>query len=416
MTRPYEDLAKDLLRSGLITDPWLDGAPRFEEEPIVLTMAEARALAEAASAVGEVYDEAIRIIGDEPALLDDFFGLTPVQKAMFAASFPMWHGIARVDLFRTDDGLAMAELNCDTPTGEAEAVVLGKLSKKHDASLLDPNESLEERFVRMVTAMREAFVGKDSPRTAGIVYPTEFTEDLSLVRVYKRWLESAGYTVALGSPYNLRSLGEADPTVRLFDEPVSVMLRHYKTDWWSERASAWSDEELADTAPLQAPLVVAFGAQAGRKTVTINPFGAVVAQNKRMMAFFWEHVHRFSIPAQDTIRSLVPVTSRLETIHPELLRATREDWVLKSDYGAEGDEVVVGRFAKQEEWEATLAHARKGRWIAQRYFDALLDHKGRTTNLGVFLVAGAPAGLYARVQQGPTDVNALSVPVMLREG
>lgn len=415
MTRPYEDLAKDLLRSGLITDPWLDGAPRFEEEPIVLTMAEARALAEAASAVGEVYDEAIRIIGDEPALLDDFFGLTPVQKAMFAASFPMWHGIARVDLFRTEDGLAMAELNCDTPTGEAEAVVLGKLSKKHDASLVDPNEALEERFVRMVTAMREAFVGKDSPRTVGIVYPTEFTEDLSLVRLYKRWLESAGYTVALGSPYNLRSLGEADPTVRLFDEPVSVMLRHYKTDWWSERASAWSDEELADTAPLQAPLVVAFEAQAGRKTVTINPFGAVVAQNKRMMAFFWEHVHRFSIPAQDTIRSLVPVTSRLETIHPELLRATREDWVLKSDYGAEGDEVVVGRFAKQEEWETTLAHARKGRWIAQRYFDALLDHKGRTTNLGVFLVAGAPAGLYARVQQGPTDVSALSVPVMLRE-
>lgn len=415
MTRPYDELAKDLLKSGVITDPWLDGAPRFEEEPIVLSMTEAKELADAATAVGELYDEAMRILGEEPALLDEFFGLTPVQKAMFAASFPMWHGIARVDLFRTDEGLAMAELNCDTPTGEAEAVVLGRLSRARNPALTDPNDSLEPRFVRLVETMREAFVGRDAARTVGIVYPTEFTEDLSLVRLYKQWLESAGYTVALGSPYNLRSLGERDPTARVFDEPVSVLLRHYKTDWWSERASAWSDEELADTAPLQAPLLVAFEAQAARKSVVINPFGAVVPQNKRMMAFFWEHIHRLSIPAQDLVRKLVPVTSRLETVHPELLRATREDWVLKSDYGAEGDEVVVGRLTAQDEWEATLEHARKGRWIAQRYFEAVQDGQGRATNLGVFLIGGAPAGLYARVQQGPTDAHALSVPVLLRD-
>lgn len=415
MTRPYEALAKDLIRSGIITDPWLDGAPRFEEEPVVLTTAEATKLAKAGSAIGEVYEEAMRIVGDEPALLDEFFGLTPVQKAMFAASFPMWHGIARVDLFRTDEGIAMAELNCDTPTGEAEAVVLGAIAKARDPALIDPNETLEARFVELIATMRESFVGRESARTAGIVYPTEFTEDLSLVRLYKRWLEAAGYSVALGSPYNLRSRGEADPTVRVFDEPVSVLVRHYKTDWWSERASAWSDEELADTAPLYAPLVVALEAQSARRTVTVNPFGAVLAQNKRMMAFLWEHIHRFSVAAQDTIRELLPVTSRLETLHPELLCARREDWVLKSDYGAEGDEVIVGRLATGEEWEAALAHARKGRWIAQRYFEAVLDEKGRSVNLGVFLVAGAPAGLYGRAQHGATDVHALSVPVMLSD-
>jgi glutathionylspermidine synthase len=332
---------------------------------------------------------------------------------MFAASYPMWHGIARADLFVTDDGLAMAELNCDTPTGEAEAVVLGRLARETRPDLVDPNASLEARFVEMVGAMRQHFVEGGGAPAAGIVYPTEFTEDLSLVRLYKRWLEKAGYGVALGSPYNLRARGEDDPTARLFDEPVSVLIRHYKTDWWSERASAWADEEVADAAPLHGPLIVAFEAQAARRTVTVNPFGAVVAQNKRMMAFLWEHIHRFGVAAQDTIRELVPVTSRLETIHPEQIRAAREDWVLKSDYGAEGDEVIIGKLCGREEWEASLAQARRGRWIAQRYFDAQLDSEGRTTNLGVFLVAGAPAGLYARIQAGATDAHALSAPVLL---
>ncbi len=412
--RPYEALAKDLLATGIITDPWLDGAPRFEEAPIVLTADQATTLADAGRAIGKVYDEGVRLVSDEPDLLDDFFALTPVQKAMFASSYPMWHGIARADLFFTDDGLAMTELNCDTPTGEAEAVVLGALACKGRSDLVDVNEGLRDAFVSMIGALKDAFVGHDAPRRAGIVYPTEFTEDLALVRLYRTWLEGAGYSVALGSPYNLTTR-EGDPTARLFDEPVSVLLRHYKTDWWSERASAWDDEVLADQAPLLDPLRVAFDALASRKTVTVNPFGAVLAQNKRMMAFFWEHIHRFSVRAQDTIRSLVPVTSRLETLHPELLRAQRDEWVIKSDYGAEGDEVLVGRLTAPDVWEKSLAHARKGRWVAQRYFDAVKDTRGRTTNLGVFLVAGRPAGLYGRVHLGATDAGALSVPVVLEK-
>jgi glutathionylspermidine synthase len=337
-----------------------------------------------------------------------------VQKAMFAASFPMWHGLARADLFVTDDGLAMTELNCDTPTGEAEAVVLGAMAKLREPKLIDPNEALEQRFVRLVEQLRRTFVGVDAKRAAGIVYPTEFTEDLSLVRLYKRWLEAAGFVVALGSPYNLRSSGEEAKTACVFDEPVTVLVRHYKTDWWSERASAWSDEELEDTAPLREPLAVALEALEARRTVTVNPFGAVLPQNKRMMAFFWEHIHRFSVTAQETIRAYVPLTSRLETLHPEQLTACREDWVIKSDYGAEGDEVVVGKLVTQSEWEASLAQARRGRWVAQRYFDAALDAKGRSTNFGVFLVAGQPSGLYARLSAGATDAAALSAPVLVR--
>jgi hypothetical protein len=102
-------------------------------------------------------------------------------------------------------------------------------------------------------------------------------------------------------------------------------------------------------------------------------------------------------------------------MHGEQLRAQKDEWVLKSDYGAEGDEVCVGKVTDATEWAASLEHARKGHWIAQRYFDAKTDAVGASTNFGVYLVAGRAAGIYARVQAGPTDTTALSVPVLVRE-
>ena len=413
MNPEYDLFAKALIEDGILTDPWLDGEPRFDPAPIVVPSRTAARLADAARAAAEVWDEAVRIVADDPALLDDFYGLSPVQKVMFEASQPLWHGIARADVFVTEGGsLAITELNCDTPTGEAEACVLGALAKKAHPHLIDPNAELGSRFVEMVVAMRDALVGPSAARTVGLVYPTELTEDLSLVRLYKRWLEARGLDVALGSPYNLRR-AEGEASVRVFEEPVSVLVRHYKTDWWSERASAWDDEVVLDAAPLAGPLHAALSAQAEAGTAIVNPFGSVVAQNKRTMALMWEHIHRFSLRAQDVIRELVPVTMRLEAAHPEMLRARRGDWVLKSDYGAEGEEVVIGALVTEAVWTESLAHARRGRWVAQRFFEAEKDDRGRTTNLGVFVIAGEPAGLYARRGEPGTDERSLSVPVLL---
>ncbi len=153
----------------------------------------------------------------------------------------------------------------------------------------------------------------------------------------------------------------------------------------------------------------------GNATV-VNPFGAVVPQNKRSMAFMWEQIHRFSPRSQEIIQRYIPVSARLETMHEEQLTVQREEWVLKSDYGAEGDEVIVGKQVTDEVWRESLAHARPGRWIAQRFFQATpIDEAGSIVNHGVFLVAGEACGLYARVQVGPTDDHAVSAPVLVDE-
>ncbi len=407
----YDDFARAITEDGLITDPWIDGAPRFREEPIVLASNEWEKMCSAAEDVASVYDEMCQLVSEDGSALERFFAMTPLQRAMWACSQPLWHGIARADLFLTGDGIAMAELNCDTPTGEAEAVVLGRIARASHAHLEDPNVNLEASYGAMLDVMCKRELDHEA-RVCGIVYPTEFTEDLSVIRLYKRFAEARGFRVVLGSPFNLGVSN--DDALTLFDDRIDVMIRHYKTDWWGERVSAWDDEDLADTEPLTGPLGAALECALDRRVVVVNPFGAVLPQNKRAMAFMWEHIHRFSARAQSIIEKYVPVTSRAESVHQEQLRAQKDQWVLKSDYGAEGEEVVVGKFTTQEIWLASIDHARKGHWVAQRFFEARANDHGEITNYGVYVVAGRAAGVYARAQKGATDASALSVPVLVR--
>ncbi len=412
----YEAFAEALVQNGIVTDPWLDGAPRFRTEPLELTRAQLGELASAAEELGAAYHELVQRVRDAgDVALDDFFRLTPWQRAMFEMGGDLWHGLARADLFFTDSGVVTTELNCDTPTGEAEAWVLGQLFAHPGA--LDVNRGLRDAFLAMNAVFFEAFVEPGAPRTVGLVYPTEFVEDLALVRLYRQWFEAAGYQVVLGSPFNLRA-GE-DGEVTLFGERISLLWRHYKTDWWSERETAFDDEALADVAPLERELHLLDAAQRAKKLVVVNPLSSVLPQNKRAMAYFWENLHAFSHKTQASVRRLIPPTFRLEVRDHAALLAEKDQWVLKSDYGAEGDEVIVGKHVSAELFGASLAHARPGRWIVQRYFEAQplsVAEPELVANYGVYLIGGAAAGVYARVHShnAMTDEASLSVPVLAR--
>lgn len=390
MTSTYADLARELRATGLITDPWIRGEERFQAEPIVLERAEWEEAVRCAEAVAEAHDEVVRLCLREPELLESFLGLTPVQRAMFAAQAPAWHGIARADLFRTARGFVCCELNSDTPSGQAEAVVLGA---RASSGLHDPTAKLRDRFLRLVGERHRV----------GIVYPTEMTEDLSMIALYRRWLGEAGIEVVLGSPFNL-SL-DADLGVHLLGERCDAIVRHYKTDWWSEREPVWRDAvPFPDKEPLVESLGVLFHGIAAGTCALVNPFGAVVSQNKRAMALMWERLDSFSPRARDAIQKYIPRTIRLEAAtDPE-----KDRWVLKSDYGCEGAEVVVGALATDSEWKECLAQAILRRWVLQERFD------GGKENIGLYVVAGRVAGAYARVQDGPTDDRARSAGVLVK--
>jgi len=216
----------------------------------------------------------------------------------------------------------------------------------------------------------------------------------------------------LGSPYNLQPL--ADDGVALFGRRCDVVLRHYKTDWWGERLPVRDDEApFPDPEPLSQALATLLGAELAGRVAVVNPFGAVLPQNKRAFAFCWEAIDRFSPAAQSIIRAAVPFTRRLEACDRELLRREREAWVLKTDYGCEGDEVLVGRETPPEMWADWLAHAIPNRWVAQRHFESRRDGAGRVANHGVVLAGGRAAGLYTRLSVGATDAGAISAPVVI---
>jgi hypothetical protein len=395
-------LAARMLGTGIISDPWLDGRPRFRARPVLLSAAEDRALRAAAEAVAALHDAVARLCWDDPALADDFFHFTPFQRRMWQASAPAWHGLARADVFLTAEGPKVCELNSDTPSGEAEAVLLNALTPR--AGARDPNAGFAARFGRMLAAA----AGRDGPLTVGIIYPTELVEDLSMILLYRRWLEARGWRVVCGSPYNL---GTVRGRPALFDEPCDLFVRHYKTDWWGEREPVWLDAPpFADAEPLADALAVLLDSD----VPVVNPFGAVLSQNKRAMALMWEAIERLPAEVQGWVRRYVPWSARLETVAAGAL-ADRELWVLKSDYGCEGAEVVMGADCSDEEWAAALALARPGRWIVQRRFDAIADADGMVVNHGVYVVAGRAAGYFSRVHRGATDEGALAAPTFIEE-
>ncbi len=410
----YAAFARAVYQTGILSDPWLYGEPRFSMNGVVLTPEFAGRLAEVGEAVAYLHEELVEILSENQDLVSSFFRLTPWQRLMWEASGGLWHGMARADVFECEDGrLQCCELNSDTPSGQPEAVILNRLLHANHPETIDPNEGFGDRFVEM---LRESNAKRTTVplKTAAIIYPTELTEDLGMIAIFTRWLEAAGIRVVAGSPFNIRRT----PTgITVFGETVDVVVRHYKTDWWGEREVVWADaEDYLDDEPLEGPLVALLDAEVQGQVTVVNPFGAVITQNKLSLAFFWEEKARFSPEAQELIERFIPETRRMAGMSHDRLRAEREQWVLKSDYGCEGAETVCGPFVTQEIWEKTVDLALPEHFVAQKFFTAKAYENGYIPNYGVFILGGGAAGYFTRLSKTSTEYSAVTVPTYIASG
>jgi glutathionylspermidine synthase len=376
---------------------------------------DAQALDKAAERVAYLHQELVEILLGSPTLQTDFYRLTPCQQAMWEASGGLWHGMARADLFICEDGsIACCELNSDTPSGQPEAVILNRLlrASHRDArgDVHDPNELMEARYVMM---LRESHAKNTSVplATVGIIYPTELTEDLAMITLFTRWLEAAGIKVICGSPFNLCRTRRG---IELFGQRVDLIVRHYKTDWWGERIPVWDDAaDYPDPEPLSRQLGALLSAEMNGEVTVVNPFGSVVTQNKLSLAFFWERQKLFSRRAQKWIRRYIPETYRLTTINTKRLQNEQDKWVLKSDYGCEGQETICGPFVNQDIWRKSLEQARPKHFVAQRFFQVRGDEVGRLANYGVYLIGGSANGYFTRLSRQSTEYRAVTAPTFI---
>ncbi|HNB72329.1 MAG TPA: glutathionylspermidine synthase family protein [Acidobacteriota bacterium] len=407
----YFDFAQAIYNTGILSDPWIDGRERFSLQGVILSQNQADALEEAAERVAYLHQELVEILLNHPTLMSDFYELTPFQQAMWESSGGLWHGIARADLFVLPDGhIQCCELNSDTPSGEPEAVLLNQLLHAAHGAVIDPNARLEASFLRM---LRESHAKRtDQPLSSvAIIYPTELTEDLSMILLYTRWLQAAGINVVTGSPFNLRRTRRG---IEVLGHPVDLIIRHYKTDWWGERDPVWADaEDFPDPEPLFEPLGMLISAEMAGEVTLVNPLGSVITQNKLSLAFFWEYRSLFSEMAQTWIRTYLPETHRLSYFSIDRLRKEQSQWVLKSDYGCEGAETICGPFVSPETWQRSLDLAIPQHFVAQRFFEAQPDDQGRIPNYGVYLIGGSASGYFTRLSSQSTEYSALTVPTFL---
>ena len=409
-------LADRLQDSCLVCDPYVYGRPRFLAEPLATPAAYLDRLYQFARRIGALYDELARVAWNDPDVLDSFYGFTRFQRAMWLGSAGAWHTFARLDVFDCGDRFVLCEINADTPSGQSDIEACSRVLGATLPAGSDPNSRYGDMLCDRLEEHASAWLGAP-PRRVGILYPTDLPEDMALVQLYSEWFRGRGWDVVLGSPYNVER--RADGGVALMGAPVDVILRHYKTDWWGERVQGRTDEApYLDADPLEQTLWL-MGAERAKKLVLANPFGAILAQDKRSMAFFWEQIDRFSSEGQEAIRELVPETYLLATVGKNRAKRERTEWVLKSDFGCEGEEVVVGDLVDDPTWATEIDGAIGSRWVLQRRFHPV-DIEGRgLANYGVYVVGGEPAGLYVRLAPAnePTGHGAVvATPFVVPDG
>lgn len=97
------------------------------------------------------------------------------------------------------------------------------------------------------------------------------------------------------------------------------------------------------------------------------------------------------------------------------LRTQKEQWVLKSIYGCEGAEVIIGAFTKPEEWERSINALEPNQWIVQQFFSIQPQPNGSLPNFGMYLIGGTASGILLRISNAnaSTDLSSLTVPIFL---
>jgi uncharacterized circularly permuted ATP-grasp superfamily protein len=203
----------------------------------------------------------------------------------------------------------------------------------------------------------------------------------------------------------------------MFGQRLELIVRHYKTDWWGERQVVWRDAApYADAAPLVAPLHLLLENEYAGTVTVVNPFGAVLSQNKLTLALMWEAQEYFSPLAQRWIRRYIPPTYRLTQLDLELVLAQRQAWVLKSAYGCEGEETICGPYVSDAAWRDAVTGTLPHYWVAQRFFHAAVTPDGDVPNYGVYVVGGRSVGFFTRVAATATDMYAVTAPTFIARG
>ena len=150
---------------------------------------------------------------------------------MWSASGGAWHGIARADVFATDAGVQDLRAQLRHALGRGRGGAAQRRGRAAARPRLRSQRRARARLRQRGRRLRRARRARDAeaPPTVGMLYPTELVEDLSMILLYRRWLEARGCRVVTGSPFNLSRapggrVGALRPALRRARPPLQDRL------------------------------------------------------------------------------------------------------------------------------------------------------------------------------------------------
>lgn len=292
--------------------------------------------------------------------------------------------VMRFDFHPTAAGFALSEVNADVPGGFSEATEFTRLVAQHHPGLTTagaPGPAWADAIARSV-----------GPGAAGaLLFAPGFVEDLQVVSYLAELLRARGLSASLAQPHMLGW----DGGVATFEgRALDFVVRFFQAEWLPElpRRVTWQ------------PLVV------GGRTPVANPGVAVLLESKRF-PLVWDRLST-KLP---TWRALLPETRPV----PLFGRPDDADWMLKSAYSNNGDDVLHRELTAPAEWARTTRWLpiTRGAWLLQRRFVStpLSTPMGPMhACIGVYTVDGRAAGMYGRLSRGPiVDYRAMDAAVLI---
>jgi hypothetical protein len=393
----HPELALELQQKWMVWDAFCAGKRRVDLHPIVLSAeAHANAIAVATRAANLVWRAGDRAAADPVERARYRFHADTERLAAAARAAGDLGSCVRVDLLLRSDGDFMAcEVNADCPGGHNEAVALPRLARAAGLrGLYDPTNVTP----RLVDRLIELSGGSGSPRgVIGLVFATAYADDLQICALLQRMIKDRGGRAVRLSPTAVVEDARGDLVYR--GDKIAVLYRFYPTEYMEAQKNIEAIARATERGEL----------------ASMSSFAQMYAQSKLAMARAWAH-------EPENARDVFPETVALADVHPQLIAAERERWVVKRDLSRVGDHVLVGSLFSDEDFgyalEEVAESEREGDvWIAQRFIPqrSLATPWGpRMLTLGVYLLDGAFAGYFARVS--PTslcDGGALVLPVFV---
>ncbi|MDQ1256461.1 MAG: hypothetical protein QG656_1057 [Candidatus Hydrogenedentes bacterium] len=308
---------------------------------------------------------------EEPVWLSRL-GIPPAVQEIVRNETRHAHSFVRYDLISTATGWMVPEFNEDAPGGFNESIAATALFQGLVAPASVPGDFARSFLDNMPPGHR-----------AGLVYATGYAEDLQHVLILADLLRERGIEPVLGSPSHLRCGLLGRP--KLMGKPVDWILRFFPGEWFGYL------DNIRDWARTAARIPI------------VNPLSRLLRQTKGLYALWREEP---LVDAADTavLNRYTPHTEFFRVDRARIYVSGREEWVLKKLFGRMGDAVTIGRLCRPDIWEKAVAEAVQNpeAYIAQHAFVPAPVPDGTRRlfpALGVYLINGAFAGYYSRVDE-----------------